>query len=227
MILDLVDLPTEEINTQIHIVNLRKNKYICSVDYSRSLKSKMKRNTNSNSVDSIEALLPDSSKQCILRAAQIVDANPELFEQMFELCCRDIPKVSARASRVIILLAEDNPALLTPYRGMLLDKLENMTNQSLMFNLLHLFILMDMPDDEEFLGRLTAICINLLDGTYERRAIKVYSMDILYRISMIYPEFKAELEHIIRKQMIDAYPALYSRGWKILRKLGCNPEEDE
>jgi hypothetical protein len=156
-----------------------------------------------------------------------VDSNPELFDPMVDLFCQEKPRVSAWAIRVIIILAEDNPGLLSPYRDMLLSKLAQMTNQSLMFNLLHLFILIDLPDDDEYLGRLTDICINLMDGIYERRAIKVYSLDILYRLSKIYPEFSGELEQIIRKQMIDPYPALYSRCWHLLKKMGKRIEEDE
>ena len=175
---------------------------------------------------SVESLLPDSSKRTILRAAQIVDSDPALFYPMLDFSLQGKPKVSARAIRVIIVLSEIDPALLTPYRDVLLDKLSEMSNQSVMFNLLHLFILMDLPDDDEYLGRLTDICINLLNGTFERRAIKVFSLDILYRISKIYPEFSRELEHIVRSQMIDAYPALYSRGQKILKLMGCDKKDE-
>ena len=180
-----------------------------------------------NSQDEIVlSLLPDSSKRCIINAAKILDENPELFEPMYELCWNNVPRVSARAMRVINLLAELNPMILNDKREFILDKLTSVTNECILFGALHLFVVIDLPDDDEFLGTLTDTCINLLNRSFERIAVKVYCLDILYRITAIYPEFSSELVHIIRSQMISAPMAIMSRGRKILKKLGTE-EYDE
>ena len=168
----------------------------------------------------VAELLYDSSKLCVIRASDKVGTDMDMFEAMINLVLEERPKVSARAARVVNLCIESNPEMFEPYRRKMIEAFSLIGNESIRFNILHMFTVIPLPEDEEELGMLMNICFDTLDSVTERIAQKVYSLDILARIAMIIPELKHELALIIRKQMPYTTLAFRSRGMKVLKKLG-------
>ena len=68
-------------------------------------------------------------------------------------------------------------------------------------------------------GILADFCFSTLNSGFSAIAVKAYSMEILYRLSLIYPELAAELSASIRILMEDASAGITARGRMILKKL--------
>jgi len=166
-----------------------------------------------------EDLLFDSSKMMVLHNAALINNNPELFEPMLMIGLgNDRPKAT-RALRALFVLLENNPILADPFLGDILDTTEKCSDESIMFNLLHLLTAVNLPEDDEYIGRLTNICLDWIERKVERVAIKVYALDLLFRISLIYPEFKQELKLIIGKMQDEESMSIKCRTSRIQELL--------
>jgi hypothetical protein len=161
----------------------------------------------------------DSSKQLILISMKMCEEKPKLFDGLLELVFAQDSKQSQRASRVIYYLIEKRPDLFGKYIDEIFSYLEKINDESIKFSLLKIFTVCKLFEDEDKIGILTNICFDAIEAKVERIAIKVYAIDILYRISQIYPDLKYELFYLLEKYMIDAQPAFISRAGKLRQKL--------
>jgi hypothetical protein len=161
----------------------------------------------------------DSSKQLILISMKMCEEKPELFPGLIELTLAQDSKQSQRASRIIYYLIAQRPDLFGKYIDEIFSNLEKVSDESIKFSLLKIFTVCKLPEDEEKLGLLTNICFDAVEAKVERIAIKVYAIDILYRISQIYPDLKYELFYLLEKYMIDAPPAFINRAGKLRLKI--------
>ena len=164
-------------------------------------------------------VLFDSSKKQVIVGISICEKYPEQFPALFELAMEQSGKYSQRAARIVSYLLIKPGTLFPEYIDIVLNKLDTIHDESIKFCFLHIFTECDLPDDDEKLGILTKICFDSVEAKVQRIAIKVYSIDILYRISEIVPEIKPEVFYIINKYMQDAPMSYTSRGFKILNKL--------
>lgn len=162
----------------------------------------------------------DSSKQLIIISMKMCEEKPELFHPLLELAFAQNSKQSQRASRVVYYLIEKRPDLFGKYIDEIFSNLEKIKDESIKFCFLKIFTVCKLTEDEEKLGLLTKICFDSVEAKVERIAIKVYAIDILYRISQIYPDLKYELFYLLEKYTIDAPPAFINRAAKLRQKLG-------
>jgi len=167
----------------------------------------------------LEELLFDSSKICILRASEAVFADTGLIEEMYKFALSERPKYARRAVRVLNIVAEHGPGYLNPFLSEILNKIPKLKDDSLRSNFLRIFTIIPLPDDEDFIGLLTQLCFDYLKMQFEKAGVKVYCIDILYRVSQSIPELKHELVLTIMQQKQYDSTAFRSRGTKILKKL--------
>ena len=174
-------------------------------------------------------ILVDSSKNLIEFSIELVKKQPELFDSLLYLIINHSDdkfyKSSQRAARVVYYLIERNLIERNliennKYLDKILDFLEILQDDSIRFSLLKIFTVCSLPKDEDKLSLLTKICYDALESQTKRIAVKIYSIEILYRISEIYPELKHELRSILEIYMIDAQPAFINRAEKLISKLG-------
>jgi hypothetical protein len=170
-------------------------------------------------ISSWDEFLFDSSKQLIELGVNIIEQDPKLFPQLFNLALSQKAKYSQRAARVVYYYFEKNPQDYSVYLIKILERLPYISNESLKFSLLRVFTICKLPKDDEFLGLLTKICIDSLEAKVKRIAIKVYAIDILYRISQIIPEFKNELLYQIEKYKDSSSMAYLCRAQRISENL--------
>lgn len=166
-----------------------------------------------------EDFLTDSSRVKVDAGVEVCARNPLLFEKLIPLMVQEINPVSIRASRVICNSIENYPDLFEKYTDHILRILQAIHNESIKFNLLKIFTVCDLPNQDEKLGKLSQICFDSLEMRVERVAVKVYAIDILYRISLIIPELQPELLLTIEKYSIGASAGFLSRANKITKKL--------
>jgi hypothetical protein len=166
-----------------------------------------------------EDLLYDSSRICIEMAADVIDEDPNIFHEAFELIFQNKYKISARASRVIYFFAARNPEMIKPYLSRIIAALPVIDNNSILQNLLKILTEHPLPDDEEILGLLLNKCFEFIDSVETKPAVKVYSLDILYNLSLIFPDIREELFQTIEKQIPQSSAGFKTRGEKMLEKL--------
>jgi hypothetical protein len=62
-----------------------------------------------------------------------------------------------------------------------------------------------------------------LSSAFSAIAVKAYSMEILYKLTLIYPELANELSTSIRILMEDGSAGITARGSQIIKKLADMP----
>jgi len=167
----------------------------------------------------IEEFLKDSSRATIDKATELVLADKKLFNEIVNLSLYKFTKHSLRASRVLHFCSIHEPEMLKPIMGELLIGLKEIKNGSIRGNILSVFYEMELPNEEGFLGELTQVCFDMLNGESERESLAVYSIDVLVKICKFYPELKNELIQNLQSLIPHKKPAFRCRAERALKVL--------
>jgi 8-oxo-dGTP diphosphatase len=150
--------------------------------------------------------------------------NPAIFTKLFEYSHSSDKKLAFRASWTLTKVCDKFPELIYPYLSQMVEMLSRIDNESALRSFLRIISLSDIEKiDPRQHGVLADFCFNTLKSGFTAIAVKAYSMEILYRLSVIYPEMANELSASIRILMEDGSAAITSRGRMILKKLGEIP----
>ncbi|MDZ4709657.1 MAG: hypothetical protein SH818_14750 [Saprospiraceae bacterium] len=121
-----------------------------------------------------------------------------------------------RAAWPISFIIENHPGLIKKHlaavTGALADK--NLPD-AVKRNLLRLLQNLIIP--KKYCGKIADACFKFISNTEEKAAIKVFSISILEKISLSFPELKAELKLILETAYDHESPAFISRVRKILK----------
>jgi len=150
--------------------------------------------------------------------------NPAIFLKLFEYSHSSDKKLAFRASWTLTKVCDKFPELIYPYLSQMVETLNKIDNESALRSFLRIISLSDIKKiDSRQHGVLADFCFNALKSGLTAIAVKAYSMEILYRLSVIYPELANEFSASIRILMEDGTAAITSRGRMILKKLGEIP----
>ena len=161
----------------------------------------------------------DSSKKQVLQGISICEQEPELFNSLFELAMLQKGVYSQRSSRVICQAMEKREDLFGKFIPKILESLNILTDETIKFNFLKIFTFCNLAKDDESFGFLVNFCFKTIEGKHKFISSQVYPIQILYRISEIYPELRKELLAIILKYQYGASAAFINCSSKILSKL--------
>ena len=167
----------------------------------------------------LEDLLIDSSRITADMAVHTIGENQALFKKVLDFALEDNDQYAMRAARVIYLTAINHPELIRPYLNKIIHELSGFKNDGLKRSMTRILSEHYTELNEESQGILVDVCFKYLMDTNEKIALKIYSMDILYNLSQIYPEIKKELIFSIENQLPYASAAIKSRGKKMMKKL--------
>lgn len=167
----------------------------------------------------LEDLFFDSSRRAIEMAVNTIDDNPEVFKKVLDFAMEDKERFAQRAARAIQMSSVKHPGLVKPHLKDIINGMSGFKTGGLKRSMAKMISEMDWGFDEKTLGILTETCFKWVNDTNEEIAIKIYSQDILYRISEIYPELKNELILSLETQMPHSSVAIKSRSRKMLKKL--------
>lgn len=146
--------------------------------------------------------------------------NPAIFLKLLEYSCSNEKKLAFHASWVLTKIGDKYPAMLDPFLTLIVDAAGKTENESALRSFLRIISLNDPGKiEQDFHGRLADLCFNLLNSGFSAIAIKAYSMEILYRLSKIYPELSSELAASIRNMMHGGSAGIVSKSRMILRRL--------
>jgi len=167
----------------------------------------------------LKDLLADSSKRTIDIAVSFVGEDPDLFQKVYEFALEDKGPLAMRAARVVSQTSLQYPEIFVPFVNDLIPKLRDFKTDGLKRELAKAISHLSLNIDEEKLSILLDTSFSWFNDPNETVAVKVYALDIIYRISEIYPELKPELIFTLENQMPRFSAGMKSRGKKMLNKL--------
>ncbi len=167
----------------------------------------------------LEDLLADSSRKTVDIAVSFIGDDPVLFQKMLDFALLDKYPYAMRAARVIQVISEANPIRLAPFIDTIVLAMPHFKTGGLNRSMLRVLAFHIDEMSEEQLGILVDVCFRNVLNSKEKPAIKVYSMDILYEISNLYPDIKHELISSIEAQYPISSVGIKSKSRKMLKRL--------
>lgn len=150
--------------------------------------------------------------------------NPAIFVKLLEYSGSADKKLAFRASWTLTKVCDRIPELIYPYLPQIVETLGMIDNESTLRSFLRILSLSDLGKiNIRQHGLLTDFCFNILNSGFSAIAVKAYSMEILYNLTIIYPELANELAASIRILMEDGSAGITARGHMIIKKLAEIP----
>ncbi|HEX7492809.1 MAG TPA: (deoxy)nucleoside triphosphate pyrophosphohydrolase [Bacteroidales bacterium] len=150
--------------------------------------------------------------------------NPAIFIKLFQYSNSSDKKLAFRASWTLTKVCDRFPDLIYPYLNQIVESLDKIDNESTLRSFLRILSLTDLNKiNNRQHGMLADFCFGTLNSGFSAIAVKAYSMEILYKLSLIYPELANELLTSIRLLMEEGSAGITARGSIIIRKLAEMP----
>lgn len=164
-----------------------------------------------------------SQKEADWMALSAVE-NPVIFLKLIEYSYSDNRKLAFRASWTLSKACDRFPELIHPHLNDITNALKKIDNESVERSFLRILSLADLQIlNQKQHGILADHCFAALNSPASAIAIKAYSMEILYKLSLIYPELGNELASSIRIVMEEGSAGMIARGTMILKKISEIP----
>jgi hypothetical protein len=148
--------------------------------------------------------------------AQAINSDEEMFADLMQLFFSDDIKTCQRAAWIVSHCAERNSWQVVPYIDKMVKNLYNNITDATKRNTVRVLQFVDIP--QQLWGETIEICFRFLSGK-EAVAIKVFSMTILYNLSLKVPEITNELKVVIEEQLPYGSAGFKSRANKILKQI--------
>jgi hypothetical protein len=144
--------------------------------------------------------------------------------KLFEYSLSPDKKLAFRASWTLTKVCDRFPEIIYPYISQIIETLNKIDNESTLRCFLRIISLSDLGKiNSRQYGLLTDFCFSVLNSGFSAIAVKAYTMEVLYKISLIYPELANELSTSIRIIMEYGSAGITARGRIILKKLAEIP----
>jgi 8-oxo-dGTP diphosphatase len=187
-----------------------------------------------NNTETVQAIIDDKDLQALVNSMMSMQEaewvatsaieNPAIFHKLFEYSQSADKKLAFRASWTLTKVCDKFPELIYPYLSQIVDIIDKIENESALRSFLRIISLSDFSKISiRQHGLLADYCFKALKSGFTAIAIKAYSMEILYQLSLIYPELANEFSASIRILMEDGSAGIISRGQTILKKLAEMP----
>jgi hypothetical protein len=153
-------------------------------------------------------------------AVKAIGNNDACFREVLDLCFIEQYPISMRAARVIQLCCEKRPKRIYPCLEEIVTKVLESRIDGVRRNFLKIFAeFIDIRKISDP-GPLLKSCFECMLNFDETPAIRIYSMEIVFRISQYEPDLKNELISTIEFIVGESPPSIKNKGMKILRLLG-------
>jgi len=146
--------------------------------------------------------------------------HPALPEKLLEYSYNNENKLAFRASWVLTKVCDKYPEIIQPHLHKIVRTLPYMKNESVIRSFMRILSFCDMQAfSEGEHGLLADYCLSGLNSPDMAIAIKAYAMEILYRLTVLYPQLGNEVAASIRSVMEEGSPGITSKGKTVLRKI--------
>ena len=164
-----------------------------------------------------ELLLKGNSRSYTDFVADIVSNRTELLSELWQIYLSMEEPVSRRAAWIIDTASENRPEWTAPFLPELIDKLSVFNHDGLKRHALRMIARMPFPEGSD--GALMDIAFRWLLSPSESVAVKMYCIQVLYRLSEREPDILQELYDTIEFQMTDGTPGFKSIGSKMMQQI--------
>ncbi|HKL67289.1 MAG TPA: (deoxy)nucleoside triphosphate pyrophosphohydrolase [Bacteroidales bacterium] len=146
--------------------------------------------------------------------------NPKLLKLLVDFSFSNDTTLAFRASYSITKAEEKIPGLSEEYYPLFVQKLGVLNNESVIRAFLKILAAYDFTRfEEKHHGIIAERCFYWLRDNNTAIAIRVYSMENLLKLSLIYPDLRNELYSTVLQVMENASAGIKSRGKQILKQL--------
>jgi|WetSurMetagenome_2_1015567.scaffolds.fasta_scaffold05781_7 8-oxo-dGTP diphosphatase len=157
--------------------------------------------------------------------------NPAIFLKLFEYSHSPDKKLAFRASWTLTKVCDKFPEMIYPYLSQIVETLNEIDNESTLRSFLRIISLSDLRKiSSRQHGLLADFCFSRLNSGTSAIAIKAYSMEIIYKLALIYPELANELSATINLLQGEGSAGVVARGHMIMKKLAeipINPKSSQ
>jgi hypothetical protein len=146
--------------------------------------------------------------------------NPVIFKKLLDYSFSPDKKLAFHSSWTLTKVCDKYPELIYPYLTSIIESLHKVDNESAQRSFLRIISLSDMRRiNKKQHGILADHCFNALNSGFSAIAIKAYSMEILYRLAVIYPMLANELSASVNILQGEGSAGIKARGHAIMKKL--------
>jgi 8-oxo-dGTP diphosphatase len=146
--------------------------------------------------------------------------NPAIFKKLLEYSYSEDKKLAFHASWILTKVCDKYPEMIDPYLQGIIEALAKLDNESAQRSFLRIISQSDMTRiSNRHHGLLADHCFNALRSGFSAIAIKAYSMEIVYKLALIYPELANELYATINILQGEGSAGIVARGRIILKRL--------
>jgi 8-oxo-dGTP diphosphatase len=146
--------------------------------------------------------------------------NPAIFRKLLEFSYSSDKKLAFHASWILTKVGDQYPEIIDPFLQGIIETLDKIDNESIQRSFMRIISLSDINKVSNKLhGLLADHCFAALRSGFSAIAIKAYSMEILYKLSLIYPELANELVVTINMLQGEGSAGIIARGRIVLKKL--------
>jgi hypothetical protein len=152
-------------------------------------------------------------------AASAID-NPAIFNKLIEYSFSDDKKLAFRASWAITKICDNYPDIIYPWLPGIIESLDNIKNESTQRSFLRSISLSNINTlGNKHHGMLADHCFKMLESGFSAIAVKAYSMEILAKLAVIYPELINELAATINMLHGEGSAGIQAKGRLVLNQL--------
>jgi 8-oxo-dGTP diphosphatase len=152
--------------------------------------------------------------------AESVIENGEILRKLLEFSFSKDKKLAFRASWTLSKVFDKYPELMGSDIQRMIGSLESLDNESVQRSFLRMISMSDLNSlSQKQHGILVDHCFKMLKSGFSAIAIKAYSMEIIYKLALIYPELANELSSTINMLQGEGSAGILARGHIILKKL--------
>ncbi|OFY64880.1 MAG: hypothetical protein A2V64_04190 [Bacteroidetes bacterium RBG_13_43_22] len=147
--------------------------------------------------------------------------NPVLFQKLLDYSYSPDRKLAFRASWTLSKVCDKYPELIYPHLEKITEELNGIDNESTQRSFLRILSLTDLQKiSERHHGILAEHCFKALNSGFSAIAIKAYSMEIIYKLALIYPGLANELAITINMLQGEVSAAgIVARGRIIMKRI--------
>lgn len=147
--------------------------------------------------------------------------NPAIFRKLLDYSFSEDKKLAFRSSWTMTKVCDKYPDMIYPHLTRVVEGLGRLDNESTQRSFLRIISFSDLKRiSNNHHGILADHCFSALRSGFSAIAIKAYSMEILYKLAVIYPELANELAATVNMLQGEGSAGIIARGRMVLRKLG-------
>jgi len=146
--------------------------------------------------------------------------NPAILNKLIEYSYSDDCKLAFHASWILSKTSDKFPGITDPFLPRMVESLDRIPSESTIRSFLRILSLSDMSKlSGRHQGLLAEFCFKSLNSGFSAIAVKAYSIEILYRLTVIYHDMVPELVASLNKALEYKSAGITSRARTILKKL--------